>query len=113
MPAQVAAAVVGLYQNRYSVAMSQRSSTAVVDRPLALVCGVVSSPGFALGVAQIHGCTWGPANTGPPIGWLVTVSRDTVTVSSPRHQATTWWTARPAESTVGPSGRPSIRPRST
>src|SRR3954466_6458681 len=24
-------------------------------------------------VLQIHGCTWAPAKTGPPLGWFVTV----------------------------------------
>src|SRR5689334_3806905 len=93
--------------------MSHWASTAVAAMPLALVWGVVSSPFWAVGVAHTHGCTCGPANTGPPAGWLVTVSRATVTVWSAGHHGTTGWTRRPADSTVGPSVRPWTRPRST
>src|SRR3954466_16326912 len=78
IPAHPAGAPAGLYQYRCSAAMVHRSSVAVVDSPLALVCGVVASPGCAVGVAHTHGCTCGPENTGPPLGWLVTTRRSTV-----------------------------------
>ena len=52
-------------------------------RPLALVVAVAVGgvlPGLpttvtvcATMVAQIHGCNCAPANTGPPMGWLVMV----------------------------------------
>src|SRR5437763_16972050 len=51
------------------------ASTAKVVRPLAFVAGVLPDAAVGAGVAQIQGWVCEPSNTGPPIGWLVIVSR--------------------------------------
>src|SRR5256885_10008989 len=51
------------------------ASTAKVVRPLAFVAGVLPDAAVGAGVAQIQGWVCEPSNTGPPIGWLVMVSR--------------------------------------
>ena len=70
----------------YTVVALHWSSTGSLPRPLTLVvawavAGVL--PGlpvtvtvFAACVAQIHGCSCAPENTGPPIGWLVIAIRE-------------------------------------
>ena len=40
----------------------------------ALHCASVAFPSSASSVMQVHGWTCRPANTGPPMGWFVTVS---------------------------------------
>ena len=85
------------------------TSVAVVDRPLALVAGVVEVAAVGTGVAQIHGegCTL--SRTGPLSGWLVTVSEApanelsldvAVTVLAPLARPVTRPTVRPSARVV-------------
>ena len=67
-------AAVVLYQSLYSVAMLHCASVAVVERPLALLAGVLPDAAWAIGVAHTHGAICEPASTGPPTGWLFTVN---------------------------------------
>src|SRR6266850_2829587 len=63
-----------------------------------LHCASCGGPKPLASVSQIHGWTWKPANTGPPMGWLVTVI---VAAEAPFALA---------ESTLAPGASPATRP---
>src|SRR6266540_164908 len=80
------------YTNRYTIGV--------------LHCASVGGPSGIPGrpwVRHTHGCTWGPAKTGPPIGWLVIVTC-APTVAAP-------WVSV-AVTTFGPTTSPVTTPSS-
>src|SRR5438445_9952381 len=83
--------------------MLQCASIANVVRPLAFDAGVFPDAGTAVGVAQIHGVVCEPSSTGPPIGWLVILSRACGS-PCPRPRAS-------ATNSLSPSTRPVTTPR--
>src|SRR6266508_5589663 len=80
------------YTNRYTIGVSHWAS----------VGGPSGMPGRPC-VRHTHGCTWGPAKTGPPIGWLVIVTCAPTTAAPWRSVART---------TFGPTTRPVTTPSS-
>src|SRR5262245_32554132 len=86
------------YQSLNSVAMLHCTSNASVDRPLALLAGVLPLAARGSGVAHTNGMTCGPDSSGPPIEWLVTTRVEAPTPPSL------------AVITLSPSASPVTRP---
>src|SRR5664279_5212946 len=103
-PATTRTGVLVRYQSLNSVAILHWASVAGVDRPLPFDAGVLPTAATGTGVAHTQGVVCALSNTGPPIGWLVTMS------VAPANELSPDRAVRVLAPVTRPLTRPTMRP---